>query len=160
MTRSTPFKLARVALVMILPAIGAFRGTLGAQYVSNGPHRVTATVALVDRLNDPNARAIIQRRPNLYPKDVILLPAGNANGKTLAAAVASLLVARQRFGDIATIPGEIVVGDVEPPKNWDGETVRAQRIVDRLRQAQPRNVNGVGTVRATQIPLLVKRVKP
>ena len=150
MTRSTPFKLARVALVMILPAIGAFRGTLGAQYVSNGPHRVTATVALVDRLNDPNARAIIQRRPNLYPKDVILLPA----------AVASLLVARQRFGDIATIPGEIVVGDVESPKNWDGETVRAQRIVDRLRQAQPRNVNGVGTVRATQIPLLVKRVKP
>jgi len=121
--------------------------------------RVTATIVLVDRLPDPAAESYIVRRANSYPRDVIMLRDANADGERLAAAVASLLIARQRHGAVAVRDGTITVASATGPSAWkDNETKRAAKLVDRLRKERLTNVEGIGLVRAIQVPLGVTTV--
>ena len=119
-------------------------------------HPVRVTVALVDRL--PPLRqeypAVILRRSG--GGDLILLPRATASGELLDAAVRTLLLARAAQGDLPTAHrgrpfGTMTLG-VRParaPQAWaERYTPLAQRLVDQLRTAPTRRIEGVGSVPA------------
>lgn len=136
---------ALVAALTLLPASGAGQTSTAA------PTRVPVTIALVERLPQPGAPFVLLRRPNAAPRDVILLPAAAADAKLLSEAVQMLLVARQMGGDTATKAATLRVrpqaGRASPRRvlPW------AQRVLVDLHRAQPRAVEGVGTVAAVEI---------
>lgn len=115
-----------------------------------------ATVALVDRL--PPLRqeypAMILRRAG--GGDVILLPRATATGELLDAAVRTLLLARAAQGSRPSThrgrPFETLTLGVRPakaPQSWaERYTPLAQRLVDQLRAAPPRPIEGIGSVPA------------
>ena len=110
------------------------------------PTRVAVTVALVDRLPDS---VVILRRKNVEPLDVILLQPG-ADSRQLSSAVYDLLTVRQVSGDTADAPSRLRVRAKQRPVErpvlpW------AARVMAHIRQAEPRPIPGVGTVRAVQI---------
>lgn len=124
--------------------------------------RVPVTVALVAALPAPDSvPAVILRRRDVSPHDVILLRRDRADGARLAAAVLHLLVLRDRTGDTASVSSTVRLPTARTsPRAWERtEQVRTARVVGRLRQAVPRNVPGVGTVPATEIYLPSRRMR-
>lgn len=110
------------------------------------PSRVPVGVALVDRLPEAEARAVVLRRRDVEPNDVILLARESATGDHLAAAVASLLVVRKQAGQYPISDATISVKGDAPTAWAETELPRAERIVARLRDGQPRELAGIGTV--------------
>ena len=126
---------------------------------TRGYASVTATVALIDELPASGAQAFVLRRADKFPHDVILLRSRDATSGRLAAAIASLLVARQRHGDVAGVDATVFVGDSVAPIGWkDSETRRAARVLNNARASAPQNIDGVGPARAVQVSLGVVRV--
>lgn len=120
-------------------------------------NRVPVTVALVDRLPDPLARSVVLRRRDVEPNDVILLASAAATADHLAAAIASLQIVRKEAGQYPSSNATISVR-AEAPIAWaETELPRAERIVARLRETQPHEVAGVGSVPATTLWLKVHR---
>lgn len=114
------------------------------------PSRVPVTVVLVERLSVPGAPFVVQRRPGAAQQDVILLPAG-ADARLFSEAVQMLLVARQAGGDT---PVRAATMRVRPQRGRN--TPRrvlpwAQRVLNDLRRAEARPVEGIGTVQAVEI---------
>lgn len=88
-----------------------------------------------------------------------MLREATANGERLSAAMASLLIARQRHGQVASKDATIIVGSATGPPSWQRtETKRNDSLVAQLRRQPPRKIEGVGTVRALQVPIDVQRV--
>lgn len=101
-------------------------------------------VALVDRLPDPASRAVVLRRRDVEPNDVILLQRSSVTADHLAAAVASLRLVWKKAGQYPTADATIAVR-TNAPRAWaETEIPRAERVVGRLREAQPREVPGIG----------------
>jgi hypothetical protein len=148
-----------LALAAAAPAEYPFGGAaaLHGQAPKRSPvHPVRATVALVDRL--PPLRqeypAVILRQAG--GGDVILLPRATATGELLDAAVRTLLLARAAQGNRPSTHrgrafGTLTVG-VRParaPEAWaERYTPLAQRLVDQLRTAPSRRMEGIGNVPA------------
>lgn len=119
-------------------------------------HPVRVTVALVDRL--PPLRqeypAVILRRAG--GGDLILLPRATASGELLDAAVRTLLQARAAQGDRPSThrgqPFRTLTLGVRPasaPQGWaERYTPLAQKLVDQLRAAPARPIEGIGSVPA------------
>lgn len=130
---------------------------LAQRRLSANPKRVPVVVVLMDRLPDAQSRATVLRRRDMDPNDVIVLARGSATGDHLAAAVASLQVVRKQAGQYPSSDATISVqGDA--PTAWVGtEVPRADRILARLRETQPREVHGVGNVPAVTLWLKVHR---
>jgi hypothetical protein len=122
--------------------------------------RVPVTIALVDRAADQDAPAVILRRRDAAPHDVILLRRGSATGEQLAVAIQTLLLARDAAGDTATTNATVRPRPGRAPSAWMGaERGRAERVVARLRGAAPVFVAGVGTVPAVEIYLPSKAMR-
>jgi hypothetical protein len=116
--------------------------------------RVPVTVALVKKLPYPGVPAVILRRTDKTPRDVILLARPAVTGRQLAAAVFTLLVAREIGGDTASVSGALRVSNTSAPAAWrDTEQRIAERVVRRLLRAAARDVPGVGVVPAKDIRL-------
>jgi len=133
------YRYAVVAAALLLSG-----GTGHAQ--ARRPTRVAVTVALVDQLPDS---VVILRRRNVEPLDVILLQSA-ADARQLSSAVYDLLTVRQVSGDTADAPSRMRVRARQrttprPVLPW------AARVMAHLRQAEPRQIPGIGTVRAVQI---------
>jgi hypothetical protein len=134
------------AALTLLPATGAGQA---AQW-AGAPRRVPVTVATVERLPVPGAPFVVVRRASAAPRDVILLPAG-ADARLLSEAVQTLLVARQAGGDTASAAATL---RVRPQRGRSSERPVlpwAQRVLNDLRRAAARPVDGVGTVPAVEI---------
>ncbi len=113
--------------------------------------RVPATVVIVDSLPQRGAPFMIVRRPEASPADVIMLLPG-ADPVALSNAIRALLTARQAGGDFPSSAATLRVrpqlrgGTVsQPPFPW------APRVVEDLRRAETREVDGIGYVRAIVI---------
>src|SRR5438067_1438177 len=115
LTRYRTFSLALVILTV------SFIAQLGAQNpralestsevrVRELSRRVSVTVALVDSI-PTQAGAVIARRASSNPHDVILLARRRATGKLLAAAVFTLITARDVGGDTSAVDMTIRVPD-------------------------------------------------
>lgn len=124
---------------------------------AQAPTRVPITVVLRDT-TDQNASYQILRRAGSAPLDVIVLT-GTADAVTLSDAIFDLLLVRRTQGDTASRDGAVRLrrsprnpGDARIPRYpW------AQRVVNDLRRAEVRDVEGVGTVRAVVIWLPPQR---
>ena len=119
------------------------------------PEPVQATVLLVDQLSDPSASAIVIRRTNALPHDVILLPSGLATTEALGAGISALFKMRKSMGDVPTRDARVLVRDATMPRSWKTglQRGRAEADLADLEQSAPRQVVGFGAVRAIDIPL-------
>jgi hypothetical protein len=116
---------------------------------------VEATVVLVDRLTDPSASAIVLRRKNALPHDLILLPDGQATTTALSDGINALFRMRRAMGDIPDRDTRIVIRGQRTAREWKSELQRRRAEVDlaHLTVGERRLVAGVGEVRAIDIPL-------
>lgn len=134
------------AALTLLPATGA-----GQTPQPHGkPSRVPVTVVIVERLPVTGAPFVVLRRADATPRDVILLPAG-ADAKLLSEAVQMLLIARQAGGDTAAAPATLRVRPQRGRISQRPVLPWAQRVLNDLRRAEPRRVEGVGSVPAVEI---------
>ena len=124
--------------------------------------RVPVTVALVDVLPAPDSvPALILRRAQGSPHDVILLRRGVASGAHLSAAVLHLMIVRERSGDTPAVNTTYRLPTARRgPRAWEHtEQVRTKAVVARLRHVEPREVAGVGIVPAAEIYLPSKAMR-
>jgi hypothetical protein len=134
------------APILLLPVSGASQ----AMRAPGAPMRVPVTIAVVERLPVPDAPFVVLRRTNAAPRDVILLPAG-ADAKLLSEAVQMLLIARQAGGDTAAAPATLRVRPQRGRTSQRPVLPWAQRVLNDLRRAEARPVEGVGPVPAVEI---------
>jgi hypothetical protein len=114
------------------------------------PTRVPVTVVLVERLPVAGAPFVVQRRPGAAQQDVILLPAGGG-AELFSEAVQMLLVARQAGGDT---PVTAATMRVRPQRGRNAPRrvlPWAHRVLNDLRRAEARPVEGIGNVQAVEI---------
>jgi hypothetical protein len=120
--------------------------------------RVSVTVTLVSNLKSDRTAALIFRRPDAIPHDVILLSHASANGARLAAAILYLRQLRTLDGDVAQTDGMFRVAEDRMPRSViRAIEPQAQAIVARLRRSKSREVPGLGHVPARDIYLLPQR---
>lgn len=137
------------------------------------PRRVPATIVLTDSLPTGTGNPfIIQRRPNLTPRDVILIRPG-ADAGQLSDAIRAILTARQAGGDIPATQATLRIRPHSASPAGRGAAARganpgtaeggrrtfpwSQRVLDDLRRAEVQSVAGIGRVRAVQIWLPAQR---
>jgi hypothetical protein len=122
--------------------------------------RVPVTVALVRDLPAKDAAAVIVRRPDAVPRDVILLRRATANGERLLAAAAHLITIRRRAGDVPVEAGTFLVREAAASGRLARRSLHtADVVVGRLRVSTPRDVPGIGLVRAYEIYLPSKAMR-
>jgi hypothetical protein len=138
--------------VCLLMALGTGAATAQQEHASERrPMRVPVTIVLMDTTAQVPGYRIL-RRADEAPYDVILLR-GRADAVTLSDAVSDLLLVRMAQGDTATSTAPVRVrraradaGAQRVPRfPW------AERVVNDLWRAEPREVQGIGTVRAVEI---------
>jgi hypothetical protein len=139
------FILCLVALGSSAPA------TIAQQPGAGQPRRVAATIVLLDSIAKPGAPFVVVRRPGATPADLILVRS-EIGAAELSDAIRGLLTARQANGDFpdaaATFrvrPQSRTAAVARPAFPW------AQRVLNDLRRAAPREIHGVGRVRAVEI---------
>jgi len=128
---------------------------LGASWLpaqQGAPNRVPVTLVLVERLTQSGAPFVIERRPDLTPRDIIVMRA-DATPDQLSDAVRSLLTIRQAGGDTATARGTM---RMRPQSVAVGGAQRralpwAARVLSDLQAAAARDIAGIGRVRAVEI---------
>ncbi|MDQ3605446.1 MAG: hypothetical protein M3418_04560 [Gemmatimonadota bacterium] len=144
----------RISILLITALVGQIgMGPLFAQQQtgsSRAPTRVPVTIALVDQLPQADAPFMVQRRPDVAPHDVILLRS-TADAKQLSEAIHALLVIRQAGGDTATSRATMRMRPQQPQQGARPEFPWVPRVMADLRRAEPKQIAGVGTVRAVEI---------
>ena len=145
--------LSRILGVLIAAGLTAFSTSVGAAQTPRPhgkPSRVPVTVVIVERLPVTGAPFVVLRRADATPRDVILLPAG-ADAKLLSEAVQALLAARQAGGDTAGASATLRVRPRRGRTSQRPVLPWAQRVLNDLRRAEARRVEGVGSVPAVEI---------
>lgn len=142
-----------LSALMVVVVTGAFEA-LPAQAtsdVSGRRPRVPVMIALSEALPQEGAGYTIYRNPGQAQRDVILLRA-DADERVLSEAVRALLAARRYDGDRAVATSmlrarrPLAVREQAPAAlPW------AARVLRDLRAANPRSIEGVGTVKAVEI---------
>ncbi|CAN5862099.1 hypothetical protein BH23GEM3_BH23GEM3_25990 [soil metagenome] len=153
--------MSRLASLLLLTtlAVPVSTARLAAQQNASpaAPTRVAVTVALVDDLPyGGGASAIVRRAEGAFTDDsrhdVIVLGSRGASARELSSAVMDLLAIRGQQGDTASANA---VMRVRPRAGSQGEARRvlpwAQRVVNDVRRAEPRLIEGLGEVRAVDI---------
>lgn len=151
--------IARICILLVLlgPAGSISSGTrLDAQALER-PTRVPVTLALVDDISGGATPFLIVRRVDVAPYDVILLQS-SASQDALSEAIGDLLTLRSIAGDTAATGGMV---RIRRPQQPTGRSPRplpwAGRVMNDLRQAQPRHIAGVGMVPAIEVWLPPQR---
>jgi hypothetical protein len=112
-----------------------------------------AMVALVERLPDSAATAVVIRRA-AGAGDVILLREAGATAEQLAAAIA--LLVQSRDGDGTALPGmlRLRISSASLQRPLPGDIAgQLEAALNRARRTAPADLAGVGAARATSLPL-------
>lgn len=121
------------------------------------PTRVPVSIALVDSARTGDAPYRILRRADASPHDVILLRS-SSDATVLSEAIDNLLLIRAQTGDTAKVNGAV---RVKRAQGASGRAPRefpwAGRVLNDLRQAQARDVPGLGNVPMVEIWLPPQR---
>jgi hypothetical protein len=125
-----------------------FAGGLDAQ--QGAPRRVPVTIVLMERLAQADAPFVIERRPNLAPRDVIVMRA-DATADQLSDAVRSLLTIRQASGDTAATQATMRMRRQSAAAQNRRAFPWVRRVLADLRQAPEKHVPGIGRARAVEI---------
>lgn len=145
-----------IALVAPLLVCGALAQRADAQRADSQGKipRIPVTIALLERLPEaPGELFLVRRSASADTGDVILLRADAATPKTLEAALHTLLTARQAGGDLPVVGGAFRIRPAQGAGAAERRRVIpwAARALADLRRAAPRDVPGVGRVRAIQL---------
>ncbi len=121
-----------------------------------GPIQVDATVAIADDLPDPSADAVVVRRVNMLPHDVILLSKNHVNDAAMGSGIQALFELRKQMGDIPIKDVHVSVRASKVPSHWKNtaQDKRATEDISALKQSPMRQLVGVGRVRSLEIPLV------
>lgn len=141
--------LSRSALLVVLSLLCA----TAAPGQETGPSgRIPVRVILLEALPTTGVGAVIQRRVNGSPHDIILLTAETATARQLSAAVLTLLTLQSVDGITPSTDALVKVNSRQGPTAWiETEERRAEAIVRRLRRRPPTPVQGYGLVRTLVI---------
>jgi hypothetical protein len=136
-----------ICLLMLAAGLAALPWSVSAAQQTQGARgRVPTLVAISPDLQGAETRFRLARFGGNAPRDVILL-APEADAATLTQAVEALLAVRRQSGDVAT--SNAMLRTREPQRArvlpW------AARVVQDVRAAAPRQIPGVGRLRAVQI---------
>jgi hypothetical protein len=137
--------------LLVIVALGGTAPDTAAQQPRRGAtRRVAATIVLVDSITQPDAPFVVVRRPGSTPADLILIRTG-VDAAGLSDAIRGLLNARRANGDFA---GFAATFRVRPQQR--GVSARpafpwAARVLNDLHRAEPREISGMGRLRAVQI---------
>ncbi|MBW3656424.1 MAG: hypothetical protein KY444_09960 [Gemmatimonadetes bacterium] len=114
------------------------------------------TLVLMPEMGYGDAAAVLLRRPNGAPADVILLRAEAATVEVLSEAIGGLLVIRKARGDEPSGTAQVLrLTAMQPVRNLSW----AATVLRRLVAAPPREVQGVGTYRALEIRLPAQQTR-
>lgn len=125
-----------------------FAGALDAQ--QGTPRRVPVTIVMMDRLSQADAPFVIQRRPDLVPRDVIVVQT-DATADQLSDAVRSLLTIRQVSGDTAATQATMRMRRQSAAAQNRRALPWVRRVLADLRQAAEKDVPGIGRGRTVEI---------
>jgi hypothetical protein len=146
--------MRRLICLMLLSASSAVLPLSGsaAQQTQGRPTRVPLLVAISPDLDGAETRFRLARFAGNAPLDVILL-APNADASVLTQGVEALLAIRRQSGDVAT--SNATLRSIQPQRAralpW------AARVVQDVHAAAPRQIPGLGRLRAVQIWLPAQR---
>ena len=148
------YSIALLFLATIVAPIHAQTTNYNAQQRAEMARRVPVTIVLSDALPSGASGAVIVRRRQLEPHDLILLDR-NADPNRLSAALFALMSTREIMGDTARTDGSIRVSSTRGPAAWEKRQMpRIARMLRQLQKATPRAIQGVGVVRAYDVYLL------
>jgi hypothetical protein len=131
--------------------LAAFKAAFAAQAASD----ISASLVLVDHLDDTTATAVVVRRAGPHAKDLILLPVATATGTHLSTALGTLFALRKRLGDVPSQNLRIAIHGLKQPTKWSPDLVsQADQIVRVLKTDTVTSIPGIGRGRVTSIPLM------
>lgn len=125
---------------------------------SDGSVESSAAVVAMDRLPVRAATAVVLRRRNAVPHDVIELPSDGLTAGALASAVHALIKSRQSSGAIPPRDELLVIKGAKVPDTWtaSGFVRIAQADLGRLAARPLEDVSGVGRTRRIDIRVASK----
>ena len=149
-----PLRTLLIVVGMLSPAV---HGTAQQGRQTAPPTRVPVSIALVDSARTGDAPYRILRRADASPHDVVLLRS-TSDAAVLSEAIDNLLLIRAQTGDTAKVNGAV---RVKRAQGASGRAPRdfpwAGRVLNDVRQAQARDVPGVGSVPSVEIWLPPQR---
>ncbi len=145
-----PFKsvvsFALLAQTSILPAQNPVSSQGPVKLFDNS---IIATVAISDNTSATGPE--ILHRPNLEPQDIIVLPASSSKEVDLLLAIRHLAIVYTIGGQILDRSMAIRVPNGVSRSLEANETIKAMRVLERLRGMPRRNLERVGNVRYTEV---------
>jgi hypothetical protein len=126
-----------------------------AQSTSPAP-RTPALVAIAPELREAEMPFRIARLAGNSPRDVILL-APEADARALTSAIEALLATRRQTGELASAGDVLRVRPTSAARRSRPVLPWAERVLQDARAAAPREVPGIGRLRAVQIWLPSQR---
>ncbi len=144
--------LLTLMISLMDPSLSAGGRLLAQDTDSRVTGRVPVTIALVDEVDGSHDGAVILRRADRHPNDVIMIARREANAEIFSAAVFTLLVTRRVLGDVPEAEARIPVLREHGPRAWRSRIMpRLGRLLGGLRSAEPAWVHGVGLVRSVTV---------
>lgn len=118
-----------------------------------------ATLALVEELPGNRIEAVVLRRANVVPHDVILLSQGNATVQAFATGVMTLAGSRQKDGLVVLKDMRISSERAPLLAEWKGPLgAQTREQIGRLLTASPEYLAGIGLARSIQIMVASERM--
>jgi hypothetical protein len=113
------------------------------------------TVVIVPKLDVDGAVAMVDRRPDASPNDVIALQADHVTLGALGAAIAQLVQMRRDAGDSTVSDGHATLIAESTPSSWDSlQRVLMQGELDKLKASSAIDVARFGVVRSREFFVL------
>lgn len=143
---------------VVLGMVGAFAWLPQKASAQAAQASTVVTFALVPKLEDSGAVAVVIRRARGEQKNLILLRAGKATIGDVALSLGVLTERQARTRDTTSSAEERTYVKNGVFSTYDHDlVVRLNNIVASLREAPTREVRGIGKVPAVEIPLSLHR---
>jgi hypothetical protein len=146
--------MRNLQLLLVAAVLPLFAAPAAAQSSTRPAPRTPALVALSPDLQGAEMPFRLARFGGNSPRDVILL-APDADASELTQAVQALMVVRRHSGD--DVPRVSATFRARHPQQRPRVLPWAARVLQDVRSAAPREIPGVGRVRAVQIWLPAQR---
>jgi hypothetical protein len=118
---------------------------------------LAAMLILVDRLEQPGVTAIVERRAEGSPRDLIIMASASVTAENLRPALGAVVkLRRARTSSVGAVGERIVLRGPGAQARWNADQrAQASRDIARLKAQPLREINGVGIGRSIEI-LIVK----
>ena len=143
----------------LLQRLDSLRRLAGAAaLVAQAASDISASLVLVDHLDDRTANAIVVRRAGSRPRDFVILPLEAATGKHLSTALGVLFGLRRKLGDVPSTNLRVAIHGLKTPTKWSADlSDQADQIVRAMKADTITTIPGIGRGRVRSIPLVAAK---